>query len=1082
MLMVTMLFSGFDPMGFVYLFKDLTTTTKGSAIVDRIYLAQKNKNVVDTFFSKNTIAHAAINSAEKEYVLDIGPVNGSTAANYVYTAFFNPVGSGRTSAIKRIAIRSNTASSTAANYVNLTVRRISASSAGTAIAASNFPKKNASSSDSIMEVRTTGPTVTLSGTVDSRILGQPQSGAVGAYYSQRDIQFAQNDEKIILQPGEGIAVYQEAAGSLATKVRVLVEWDEVTNPPSAGDGFLFAFPRVEVAATANYVYNSFFNPASSGKTAVVRRIWFGTETCDAAAVYTNNIVIKRISAASAGTAITASNVPKKNTSSSNSVMDFRRTGVTVTQVGGTEARIGHITPCGTTAQSQGWSQLDFNENDEQLILQQGEGIALISEGVGDIDQIVRMIIEWDEVSSGSTPTSEGEYIWSSGKVAAATVANVTLYSFFNPVGSGKTAVIKRLAIRANATTTATYASFQFRRTTAASGGTLIAASDMPKKHTGTSNSVMETRWCLQACTSTITATYVGTAASRLLSVTGPGTVGQTIGQAEIVFGPNEQIILQPGEGIGLYNDVLTSSAAQAVKITIEWDEEASAPTSSGEYLMSIGPINGSTATTYNYMSFFNPVGSGKTAVIKRVAVRVNAVAAAVYVPMQVRRITARSGGTVVASSSYPEKHSGSSQSIMEIRTTGVTVTYAGATTSRLLAVQTPGTVASAVTGNTGFQEVIFTDSESLILQPGEGIVLYQNPTAGDADFRVRMLLEWGEEVTPPTSQNEYMMTIGPINQSLTANYVYATLFNPANSAKNYVLRKIGIQSNRSGAATNPAYSPITIRRISVASAGTLTATTSLSKNTSSPASTAEVRSTGVTATFIGSVDSRILGATISGLVNQFFGTYGSKITPGDELVLKPGEGIALYQEQTNGDVNVRHHFFLEWDEESNAPPAQSITFSISTSTVYFGQASPALPRFASSTNTNGDNVEVEAHTFLVVSNAANGYTVTAQGDTLNSGTETISAIGVVNTAIATGTEQFGIRLNASGGSGVVSSPYAASGFAYAATATTSSQVAAASVGDNATTTFSVRYIANIAPTTPSATYTTSVVYVATANF
>lgn len=1080
-LMGAVLFSGFDPMGFVYLFKN-NITEKNGGIVDRIYLAEKNSNVVDTFFSKNTKSYAAINSAEREYILDIGPVNGSTAANYVYTALFNPLGSGRTAAVKRIAIRSNTASSTAANYVNLTLKRISTSSAGTSIAATNFPKKNASSSDSVLEVRTANPTVTLSGTVDSRILGQPQSGAVGAYYSQRDIEFSPNDEKIILQPGEGLAVYQEAAGSAATKVRVLVEWDEVTNAPAAGNEFLFAFPRVEIAATANYVYNSFFNPGSSGKTAVVRRIWFGTETCDAAAVYTNNIVIKRISAASAGTAITASTVPKKHTGSADSVMDFRRTGVTVTQVGGTEARIGHVTPCGTTAQAHGWKQLNFDENDEELILQQGEGIALISETAGDADQIVRMIIEWEEVASGSTPASEGEYIWSSGKVAAATVANVTLYSFFNPVGSGKTAIIKRLAIRANATTTAAYTSFQFRRTNSASGGTLIAASDLPKKHTGTANSVMETRWCLQACTSTITTTYAGTAESRLLSVTGAGAVGQTIGQAEIIFGDNEKIILQPGEGIGFYNDVLTSSAAESVKITIEWDEEASPPSAANEYLMNIGPINGSTATTYNYMSFFNPAGSGKTAVIKRVGVRVNTINTAVYVPIQLRRITVRSGGTVVASSSYPRKHSGTATSSMEVRTTGPTVTYSGATTSRLLAVQTPGAVPSAVTGNTGHQEIIFADSEPLVVRPGEGIVLYQNPTAGDADFRVRMLLEWEEVVSAPSSQNEYMMTIGPINQSLTANYVYATLFNPANSAKNYIVKKIGIQSNRSGAATNPAYTPITTRRISAASAGTLVATTSISKNTSTASSTAQVRSTGVTATFVGVTESRILGVTISGLVNQFFGSYKSEITPGDELVLKPGEGVALYQEQANGDVNVRHHFFLEWDEESNAAPPQSLTFSISTSTVYFGQASPVIARFASSTNINGSDTEVEAHTLLVATNATNGYTVTAQGDTLSSGAEVIDAIGLTNTAVATGTEQFGIRLTASGGSGTVSAPYAASGFAYSATATTSVQVASASLGDGVTTSFSVRYVANIAPVTPAALYTTTVVYVATANF
>lgn len=1078
----TLFLQSIDPFSIVYIVKNIFQLQQQANIVDKIYLAKHNKNVVDSFLSHTDKVYAAVNAAEKEYVIDIGPVNGSTTANYVFVSFFNPSGSGRTASIKRIAVRSNTASSTASNYVNLTVRRISAAPAGTQIAASDFPKKNASTSDSIIEVRHTGATVTFSGTTDSRILGQPQSGAVGSYYSYRDITFGQNDENIVVQPGEGIAVYQEAAGAAPTKVRVLIEWDETANAPPPANEFLFAFPRVEVAATANYVYNSFFNPASSGKTAIVKRIWFGTETCDAAAVYTNNIILKRISAASGGTAITASNIPKKNTSGNNSAMDFRRTGVTVTQVGGADARIGHVTPCGTTNQPTGWQKIDFDANDEKLILQQGEGIALMSETTGDIDQLVRMIIEWEEVSSGDTPSSQGEYILTSNKVAASTALNTTLYSFFNPVGSGKTAVIKRLAIMANATATASYTSYQFRRLTAASGGTLLAAADLPKKHTGTANSAMEMRWCLQACTSAITTTYSGTADSRLISVTGASAVGQTIGQYEIVFGGNEKLILQPGEGIGLYNDVLTGGTGRAIKILIEWDEEASSPASQGEYLMNIGPINGSTATTYNYMSFFNPAGSGKTAVIKRVHVRVNAVAAAVYVPIQLRRITVRSAGTIVASSSYPKKHTGTATSSMEIRTTNPTVTYAGATTSRLMMVQTPGTVASAIAGNGGYKENIFSDSESIVIQPGEGIVLYQNPTAGDADFRVRMLLEWSEVASPPTSLGEYMMTLGPINQSLTANYVYVTFFNPINSAKNYILRKIGVQANRSGAATNPTYTPATVRKISSASGGTLVATTSIQKHTGTAPSTAEVRSTGVTAAFLGSISSRLLGVTTPGIVNQVFGDYDSKIIPGDELILKPGEGVALYQEQANGDANIRYHLFLEWDEENNGPPAQTISFSISTTTLYFGQVSSVATRYASSTSSAGSNTETEAHIISAITNATNGYTINVQGQTLTSGGATVDAIGGVNITPTIGTEQFGLRMTATGGSGTTTSPYNGLGFAYGATATTSSQVASASVGDNATTTYSVRYVANIAGLTDTGSYTAEIVYVATANF
>jgi hypothetical protein len=763
-------------------------------------------------------------------------------------------------------------------------------------------------------------------------------------------------------------------------------------------------------------------------------------------------------------------------------MDFRHTNVTVTQVGGADARLGHVTPCGAAGQANGWQKIDFSENDEKLVLQAGEGVALISEATGNANQIVRMIVEWKEVSSGSTPSSQGEYVFASNKVASSTVLNTTLYSFFNPAASGKTAVIKRIAILANATTTATYTSFQFRRTSAASGGTLIAASNLPKKHTGTSDSIMEMRWCLQACNSAITVTYLGTADSRLTSVTGPGAVGQTIGQHEIVFGQNENLILQPGEGIALYNDVLASSVASAVKVLIEWDEETVAPTAQDEYLMTIGPINGNTATTYNYATFFNPGGSGKNAVIKRAQIRVDTIAGAVYVPVQLRRITAASVGTLIAASNYPKKHTGSAASLMEIRTTGATATYAGATTSRLMMIQTPGAVAGAASGNTGYKEIVFDTSEAIVLKPGEGVALYQNPTAGNANLRVRLLLEWSESASLPTAQNEYMMAIGPITQSLSANYVYATLFNPATSAKNYILRKIGMQVDRSAAAVNPTYTPATVRRISAASGGTLTATTSIQKNTSSQNPTAEVRSTGVTATFVGSIESRLLGGTTPGVVNQTFADLQSTITSGDEFIVKPGEGVALYQEQANGDANSRYHFFVEWDEEDNGPPAQSISFSVSTSSVYFGVLSPVQARFASSTNNGGDSVQVEAHTFTVSTNAANGYTVVAKGGTLTSASSSISGIGTTSTTSLVGTEQFGLRVVATGGSGVVDTLYSSSGFAFGATATTSSLIASSPAGDGLPTVYSVRYLGNVSPITPADQYYTNIVYVATSNF
>ncbi len=165
---------------------------------------------------------------------------------------------------------------------------------------------------------------------------------------------------------------------------------------------------------------------------------------------------------------------------------------------------------------------------------------------------------------------------------------------------------------------------------------------------------------------------------------------------------------------------------------------------------------------------------------------------------------------------------------------------------------------------------------------------------------------------------------------------------------------------------------------------------------------------------------------------------------------------------------------------SLVPP--SITFSISTTTLFFGGLSSFVTRYASWNNIDGSATEVEAHSLSVKTNTLNGYTVNVQGDTLKSGANIINAIGNTNTVPAVGTNQFGLRMTASGGVGTVSSPYSAVGFAYNATASSSSQVASASSGDNATTTYSVRYVANVLGITTTGSYTANLVYVATANF
>jgi hypothetical protein len=163
----------------------------------------------------------------------------------------------------------------------------------------------------------------------------------------------------------------------------------------------------------------------------------------------------------------------------------------------------------------------------------------------------------------------------------------------------------------------------------------------------------------------------------------------------------------------------------------------------------------------------------------------------------------------------------------------------------------------------------------------------------------------------------------------------------------------------------------------------------------------------------------------------------------------------------------------------SATVAESLTFTISDNSIGFGTLSSSAAQYATG-DTTGSASETEAHTLVVGTNASNGYTMTVNGATLTSGANTITAIGSSNTASSAGTEQFGLRMSASGGSGAVSAPYAASGFAFD-TAAFPDQIASAS-GSSANTTYSVRYLGNITAQTEAGAYTATLTYVATANF
>ncbi|MEK7510372.1 MAG: hypothetical protein AAB567_02320 [Patescibacteria group bacterium] len=158
----------------------------------------------------------------------------------------------------------------------------------------------------------------------------------------------------------------------------------------------------------------------------------------------------------------------------------------------------------------------------------------------------------------------------------------------------------------------------------------------------------------------------------------------------------------------------------------------------------------------------------------------------------------------------------------------------------------------------------------------------------------------------------------------------------------------------------------------------------------------------------------------------------------------------------------------------------TLTFSISDNSVGFGTLSASAVRYATGDGA-GSSTEVQAHTLTASTNATNGYMITVEGNTLTSGAHTITAVGSTNTASSPGTEQFGLRMTATGGNGTVSAPYAAAGFALD-TAAFPDVVASDPDGDDVSTAYSLRYIANITNATEAGSYTATFTYVATATF
>ncbi len=240
------------------------------------------------------------------------------------------------------------------------------------------------------------------------------------------------------------------------------------------------------------------------------------------------------------------------------------------------------------------------------------------------------------------------------------------------------------------------------------------------------------------------------------------------------------------------------------------------------------------------------------------------------------------------------------------------------------------------------------------------------------------------------------------------------------------------------------------------------------------------------------------GAVFSGTENRILtltapsdGVGAAVLAPNDKVILSytaasstnpstPGSYVLTISGAfgDSGDITVNILTSNQVDITATVP--QSLTFSISDNTISFGSLTSGAARYASGTAA-GDSSEVEAHNVVVGTNASNGYTMTVGGSTLTSGVHTITAIGATAASSTIGTEQFGLRLAASGGSGVVQAPYS-SASSYGFDTGAFPDIIATASGSSVNTTYSARYVANITASTEAGAYTGTVTYVATANF
>ncbi len=164
----------------------------------------------------------------------------------------------------------------------------------------------------------------------------------------------------------------------------------------------------------------------------------------------------------------------------------------------------------------------------------------------------------------------------------------------------------------------------------------------------------------------------------------------------------------------------------------------------------------------------------------------------------------------------------------------------------------------------------------------------------------------------------------------------------------------------------------------------------------------------------------------------------------------------------------------------------SITFSISDTTIGFGALSAATGRWATGdlngSNASAGSTPTAAHTMTITTNARSGYAITYSGATLTSGGNTIDVASIDEDSDGTpGSEQYGLSVSTDGNATIASGYLrdTAADFTWVASTTTT---IVSETSSTATETISASYLGNISTVTEAGSYSTTVTYIASGTF